>query len=133
VRASDPDLVLVEAMLAPPPLEDCRRSLEYWEQRRRALPLYRRAARREAAEMAARWEERLLAARRLRFEGTLWGRLIGALGLSGIWAVRFTKGRLLAFGWGLVPRRVKLVAGAVVGTWVLVLVVFTAALAHLLS
>jgi hypothetical protein len=56
---SDPDLALIEQMRAPPPLEDARSSLEYWQRRRKALPLYRRAARREAKEMTVRWQERV--------------------------------------------------------------------------
>ena len=48
----DPDHLLIERMLAPPPLEDARSSLDYWRRRRKSLPLYRRAARREAKEIA---------------------------------------------------------------------------------
>ena len=48
----DADQLLIESMLAPPPLEDARNSLEFWQGRRKTLPLYRRAARREAKEMA---------------------------------------------------------------------------------
>ena len=120
----DPDLQLVETMLAPPPLEDARRSLAYWENRRRALPLYRRAARREAREMAARWESRVQAAERLRFEATVAGRILRALGLSGLVALRarLTKGHVLAFGWGLVPGRFKLVAAGVAAAWLLVVI-----------
>ena len=64
----DPDLLLVESMLAPPPLDDARRSLEYWQRRQRNLPFYRRAARREAREMATHCEERVRAAEQARFE-----------------------------------------------------------------
>lgn len=120
----DPDLQLVEAMLAPPPLEDARQSLDYWESRRRALPLYRRAARREAREMAARWESRVEAAERLRFEATVAGRILRALGLSGLVALRarLTKGRVLAFAWAVVPRRFKLVAAGVAAAWLVVVI-----------
>src|SRR5438477_529096 len=45
----DPDLLLIESMLAPPPLDDARRSLDYWRGRGKTLPLYRRAVRPEAA------------------------------------------------------------------------------------
>jgi hypothetical protein len=114
----DPDLVLVESMLAPPPLEEARRSLEYWRTRRRVLPLYRRGARREAREMAARWEDRVRAAERLRFDASLLGRALAALGISSawIWQFRFRKRELVRLGWGLVPRKLKLVAGAVAVT-----------------
>ena len=77
----DPDLVLVEAMLAPPPLEDARSSLAYWQERRRRLPVYQRSARREAREMAARWEGRVHEAELLRFESTVAGRILKAVGL----------------------------------------------------
>ena len=117
----DPDLVLVEAMLAPPPLDDARRSLEYWERRRRELPVYRRAARREARELAERWTERVRAAERVQFELSVPGRVLKALGLSYVRLYRPTKGGLLAFAWMLVPRRIKLVALGLVATWLAVI------------
>src|SRR4029079_4109183 len=117
----DPDLVLVDAMLAPPPLEDARRSLEYWERRRRALPFYRRAARREARELAERWTERVRAAERVQFESSVPGRILKALGLSYVPFLRPTKRGLLAFAWMLVPRRIKLVALGLVATWLVVI------------
>src|SRR5947199_10122457 len=102
----DPDLVLVQEMLAPPPLEDARRSLEYWERRQRSLRLHQRGARREAREMALRWESRVRAAERVRFEATLFGRILAAVGLSALWAQRLPlrKGRLLSLAWVLLPR-----------------------------
>jgi hypothetical protein len=133
----DHDLLLVESMLAPPPLDDARNSLEYWRRRGKALPLYRRAARREAREMAARWEDRLRAAERARFDSGLPGKILKAVGLSALflWRVRPTKGRLLLLGWALVPRKVKLVAGAVVAAWLIaaigLLAVTAAAIAQL--
>ena len=117
----DPDLLLVEAMLAPPPLEDARRSLEYWERRRRELPVYRRAARREARELAERWTERVRAAERVQFESSVPGRILKALGLSYVRFVRPTKRGLFAFAWMLVPRRIKLVALGLVATWLVVI------------
>lgn len=114
---SDPDLLVLEAMLAPPPLEEARRSLEYWQRRRQALPVYRRAARREAREMAARWAERVTAAERVRFEASIPGRVLRALGLSQLVVRRPTKGRVLALAWMLVPRRLKLVAAGLVAAW----------------
>jgi hypothetical protein len=128
---SDPDLVLVQSMLAPPPLEDARRSLEYWEQRQKKLPLYQRRARREAREMALRWEERVRAAERVRFEATVFGRILASLGLSGLWAqrVRFGKQRLLFLAWVLTPRPLKLVAGGLVAAWLLTAVATVTVLA----
>jgi hypothetical protein len=117
----DPDLLLVEAMLAPPPLEDARRSLEYWERRRRELPVYRRAARREARELAERWTERVRAAERVHFESSVPGRILKALGLSYVRFLRPTKRGLFAFGWMLMPRRIKLVALGLVAAWLVVI------------
>jgi hypothetical protein len=132
VRAQlDPDLTLVETMLAPPPLEEARRSLEYWQRRRQALPLYRRRARREASEMAARWQERVRAAERVRFESTLIGRILAALGLSSVFArrVRPTKVGVIALAWAFVPLKIKLVAAGVVATWLIVLIAALTAVA----
>ena len=117
----DPDLVLVDAMLAPPPLEDARRSLEYWESRRRALPVYRRAARREARELAERWKGRVRAAERVQFESSVPGRILKALGLSYIRFYLPSKRGLLALVWTFAPRRLKVVALGLVATWLLVL------------
>ena len=120
----DPDLLLVESMLAPPPLADARRSLEYWQRRGKALPLYQRRARREAREMAARWDARVRAAEQARFEATVAGRILAALGLSRLIALkgRLTKKRVLALAWVLVPWRIKLVAGGLVAAWLIVLI-----------
>jgi hypothetical protein len=118
---SDPDLVVIDAMLAPPPLEEARRSLEYWERRRRALPLYRLAARREARELAERWTDRVRAAERVRFEASISGRILCALGLSRARFYPSNKRGLLAFAWLLVPRRLKLVAAGLVAAWVVVI------------
>jgi hypothetical protein len=127
----DPDLVLVESMLAPPPLEDARRSLEYWERRQKSLPLYQRRARREAREMARRWESRVQAAERVRFEATAFGRILAALGLSRLWTqrVRFGKQRVFFVAWALTPRTLKLVAGGLVAAWLLTAVVTVTVLA----
>lgn len=134
-RQRDPDLLLVETMLAPPPLEDARRSLAYWEDRCKALPLYRRAARREAREMAARWAARVQAAELVRFESTVAGRALRALGLSGLVVRRsqLTTGRVLAFGWTLVPSRLKLAAVGVAAAWLLVVVAMLTTVAALVD
>ena len=117
----DPDLVLLDEMLAPPPLEDARRSLEYWQNRRRALPLYRRQARREAVEMATRWEMRVHAAQQARFDSSLAGRVLAALGIRlYAWRFRFTTRGVLSLAWAAVPRPVKLAAAGLVAAWLLV-------------
>jgi hypothetical protein len=135
---SDPDLLLVERMLAPPPLDDARRSLEYWRRRQKALPVYKRRARQEAREMALRWDERVRAAERLQFDSTVLGRILKAVGLSSLYRrnVPNTKWRLVRLGWVLVPRNLKLAAGGLIAAWVIVLlavVAFTVVAAHLLA
>jgi hypothetical protein len=116
----DPDLLLVEEMTAPPPLEDARRSLEYWQDRHRALPLYRRRDRREAVEMARRWETRVRAAQQARFDASPIGRVLTALGIR-LYAWRFgsTKRGVASLMWVVVPRPVKLVAGGLAAAWLL--------------
>ena len=130
----DPDLLLVEAMLAPPPLDDARRSLAYWQQRQRTLPVYQRRARREAREMAARWEGRVREAELLRFESTVPGRILKAVGLSGLYrrVLPPSKGRLLWLAWAIMPPQVKLVAGGLVAAWLLVSLVAVTALTAVL-
>jgi hypothetical protein len=127
----DPDLALVEEMLAPPPLDDARRSLAYWQERRRRLPVYQRSARREAREMATRWEGRVRQAELLRFEATLAGRVLRAVGLSRLYGrvLPFTKGRFLELAWAVTPRRLKLVAGGLVAAWLVFSVLAVTALA----
>ncbi len=56
------DEQLLARLLAPPDLEDGVQSLGYWRQRERQLPWYRMSARREAARMTIRWEQRVSAA-----------------------------------------------------------------------
>jgi len=127
----DPDLVLVETMLAPPPLEDAQRSLAYWRERQRRLPVYQRGARREAREMAARWEGRVRQAELIRFEATVAGRILRVVGLSGLYrrVLPISKGGLVALAWAVLPRRLKLVAGGLVAAWVLASLVAVTALA----
>ena len=56
-------------------LEDARESLAYWEHRAHALPRHAIRRRREARDMAARWQARVAEAER-----TVYGRgLLGAL------------------------------------------------------
>lgn len=126
----DPDLLLVERMLAPLPLEDARSSLEYWQRRRKALPLYRRAARREAKEMATRWQERVRAAEMALFEASLVGRLLAGLGVSSLWLrrVRFAKQAVVWVAWVVVMRKVKLVVAGLAAVGLIVVVATVAAL-----
>jgi hypothetical protein len=81
--------------------------------------------------MALRWESRVRAAERARFEATVTGRILAALGLSGLWTqrVRLGKQRLVFLAWALTPRRLKLVAGGLVAAWLLTAVATVAVLA----
>jgi hypothetical protein len=67
MRVHDPDELLIEEMLRPPPLEQARGSLDFWRRRRSALPLHRVKARREAKEMIRRSRAQVAAAERIRF------------------------------------------------------------------
>jgi hypothetical protein len=76
--ASDGDDALLRELLAPPLLEDCRASLTYWRERLAGLPHHRRADRREARAMIARWEARLRAAEAAALPAPLrWARSAG--------------------------------------------------------
>lgn len=129
----DPDLVLINRMLAPPPLEDARSSLDYWERRKKALPLYRRADRREAREMALRWQERVRAAELARFEASPIGRLLARLGISSMWFQRArAASELLSWvAWVVVLRKVTFVLGSLAAIGVLIVVLFVVVLAQL--
>src|SRR3954453_7105514 len=95
----DPDLMLVEETLAPPALDDARRSLEYWQERHRALPLYRRRDRREAVEMATRWEARGAVMKKGRFDASPIGKVLAAFGIRlHAWHV-FTNSGLRPLAW----------------------------------
>jgi hypothetical protein len=108
--ASDWDDALLSDLLAPPPLEDCRTSLEFWRVRLAGLPRHKRSARREARAMVVRWETRLRAAEAAALPAPLrWARS----------ARRFARRALLATA--------MLVAFWVVTFW-LVLIVAIAAL-----
>jgi hypothetical protein len=56
------DQQLLARLQAPPDLSDGIQSLAYWRERGRQLPWYRMRARREAARMTVRWEQRVRAA-----------------------------------------------------------------------
>jgi hypothetical protein len=126
--ARDRDLVLIEEMLAPPHLEDARSSLEFWQRRHRSLPVYRFGARREAKVMAGRWQERVIDAELLRFERTLFGRLLKRFGLSRLWVQRGSVGRGILFdvAWALISRRVRPGGDGRAVAFVAVLAVITA-------
>ena len=81
--------------------------------------------------MAQRWESRVQAAERVRFEATAFGRILAAFGLSDLWTqrVRFGKQRVFFVAWALTPRTLKLVAGGLVAAWVLTAVVTVTVLA----
>ena len=56
-------------------LEDARESLAYWESRARTLPRHALRRRREAREMASRWQARVDEAERLVYRRGLLGAL----------------------------------------------------------
>ena len=57
-------------------LEDARESLAYWESRARTLPRHSLRRRREAREMASRWQGRVAEAERLVYGRGLLGALL---------------------------------------------------------
>lgn len=126
----DSDLLLIERMLAPPPLEDARSSLEFWKRRRKKLPLYRLAGRREAKEMTIFWEERVQAAEQAQFESTPVGRLLTAIGLSSFWLRRARLAKRVTFWlvWALVFRKLKLIAAGVAAAGLILVFAVVAAL-----
>ena len=50
---------LLAHLTEPPDLDDGVQSLAYWRERARRLPWYQVSARREAAQMMIRWEQRV--------------------------------------------------------------------------
>jgi hypothetical protein len=117
VAIRDADELLVLEMLAPLPLEQARSSLEYWRERRKVLPLYRRRERREADEMIQRWRARVAAAERARFGTGLFGQIRRRLALEPLsWP--FPRERaFFTFLWSILPRRIALVAVASLGAF----------------
>jgi len=126
--ASDRDLVVIQEMLAPPPLEDARSSLEFWQRRRKSLPVYRVSARREAKVMAGRWQARVIDAELVRFERTVFGRVLKRMGVSRAWVQRGSIGRGLVFdlAWALLSRRTRPSGNGRAVAFVAVLAVITA-------
>jgi hypothetical protein len=109
------DELLLEKMLAPPPLEQARASLEFWTRRRSGLPFYRLRERREADEMIRRWRTRLAAAESARFGTGLVGLFRRLLAREQppwtIWQER----TLIALAWRFMPRPVAAAALAALG------------------
>lgn len=129
----DQDQRLIEQMLAPPPLEDARQSLEYWQARRKQLPLYRRTARREAKEMTVRWQERVRAAELARFEASPIGRLLARVGISSDWfrRVQLASQLMSWVVWAVMLRKVKLVLGSFAAIGILIVVLLVVVIAQL--
>jgi len=75
------DTELLAELTAPPSLEEARETYDFWRHRRAALPVYKRAQRREAEQMAMRWKERVAAAERQRYGPGLLEQLFTALGV----------------------------------------------------
>src|SRR4051794_29142465 len=71
-----PTLSLGGRSPADPSLDDARESLAYWERRSRTLPRHALRRRREAREMAARWQLRVAEAERARYGRGLLGALV---------------------------------------------------------
>lgn len=112
MKRLDADQLLIEEMLCPPPLEQARNSLEYWRQRRRALPLYRVTARREAIDMTRRWQLEVEAAARIRYGTGLTGlvrRLLAGEPIPWKLGVRST---LVTLALRVVPRRIMIAIAA---------------------
>jgi hypothetical protein len=104
---ADSDQLLLDEMLRPPPLEQARRSLEFWQRRRRRLPLYRWNARKEADEMIRRCRERLIAAERLHYGTGVVGIVRRLLAFEPpLWRFRWLALTMLV--WRAVPRRLSL-------------------------
>ena len=124
MRARDPDEVLIQELLRPPPLEQARASLDFWQRRRKALQPYRVRARREAKEMIRLTREQVAAAERLRYGSGLPGLIRRLLAREPLpWRFRRNV-TIVSFSWQIWPRRVV----DVVATCVLVTIVLALAL-----
>jgi hypothetical protein len=103
-------------------LEDAREALAYWETRARTLPLHAVRRRREAREMAVRWQARVAEAERMVYGRGLLGALLlvaaerrlpqGVRRSGHVVARRMAKAFVVAF--------VCLFALAVAGAWAFV-------------
>ena len=117
VAIRDTDELLVQEMLAPPPLEQARSSLEFWRGRRQMLPFYQRRERREADEMIRRWRARVGAAERARFGTGLFSQVRRLLAHEPL-SLPFARERaFFGFVWSILPRRIALVALASLGAF----------------
>jgi len=117
VAIRDTDELLVQEMLAPLPLDQARSSLEFWRERRKVLPFYRRTEQREADEMIRRWRARVAAAERARFGTGLFGQVRRLLAREPL-SLPFTRERaFFSFVWSILPSRIALVAVACLGTF----------------
>ncbi|MBA3806943.1 MAG: hypothetical protein H0X28_00910 [Solirubrobacterales bacterium] len=113
-RSVDRDEALLADLTAPPPLEEVRKSFEYWTHRRATLPIYRRADRKEAEQMAARWKERLTVAEREKYGPGLLDQLLEALGVR--WR---PNRRRIIFGLSLLVILVVVVVVLIIAAFVL--------------
>ena len=117
VAIRDADELLVQEMLAPLPLEQARSSLEFWRERRKVLPFYRRRERREADEMIHRWRAHVAAAERARFGTGLFGQIRRRLALEPLSWPLARERALFGFLWSILPARIALVAVASLGAF----------------
>ena len=103
-------------------LEDARESLEYWETRARTLPLHAVRRRREAREMAARWQQRAAEAERVVYGRGLLGALLVVAAERRLPASARRTGHVVArrVAQAAVVAFVCLMALAVAGAWVFV-------------
>jgi len=104
-------------MLAPLPLEQARSSLEFWRERRSALPFYRLTERREADEMIHRWRARVASAERARFGTGLFGLVRRVLTQQPpAWPLP-SKPAAFALVWSFMPRRLAMFFAAALGAY----------------
>jgi hypothetical protein len=116
-RVADPDDDLLSELNAPPPLDVCREALDFWTLRRAGLPRLQRRARRDAAAMIARWEERLREAELAEHAAGTWHQILDVLGVT--WPTRSARhARIrritLMLGGGIIAVTAALMAMAVV-------------------
>ena len=131
VATDDPDLLLIAAMREPPALEQARSSLDFWQRRRSRLPIYRVGARREASAMIGRWQARVAEAERYRY-GTGLGGLIRRVVAGDLPTWWLGARGVRALVRRVVPRRLALIAVAVLTAWLAVCVLALVAIASLI-
>src|SRR5215210_5850021 len=114
---------LAPATFAPDrELEDARESLAYWEARAHALPRHAIRRRREARDMAARWQARVAEAERLVYGRGLLGALLLLAAERRLPATARRTGHVVArrVAQAAVVVVVCLMALAVAGVWMVV-------------